>query len=124
MQEYLSPKEFWKILRLKISCGIFESKWFTFSDTLFASLFYEYIFAVLSVLYTQKISIVCEDGHFSLNYNELCFYPWKCFVCSVVLADSCSDWHVYRCSLLVGLKADDVLQTDKGEEEKCSALQV
>lgn len=103
-----SPRGFWKILSLKISCGIFL--WIPNGSLFFIQCLLLYppniFFAVPSVVYTYKISIVCKAGHFSLNYNELCFYPWKCFVCSVALADICSDWHTYRCSVLVGLKVD------------------
>lgn len=64
------------------------------------------LFSFHSVLYTEKILIVCKAGHLSLNCSELCFYPWKCFVCSVALANICSNWQAYRCSVLVCLKVD------------------
>lgn len=106
-RELFFLKGFWKILNLKISCGIFL---WILNGSLFSHIFcfsHVWICPLQSLLLmcTQRRWIVCEAGHFSLN-NELCFYLWKCFVCSAVLASVCTDWHTYRCSTLLDLKAD------------------
>lgn len=110
VQDYFFQKGFWKIWILSISCEIFL---WILNGSLFFFFFFcnSFYFSILffsfpSLLYTWKILIVCRAGHFSLNHNKLCFYPWKCFVCSVALANICSNWQTYRCSVLVCLKVD------------------